>query len=535
MDSDVEMKSEDTPTGTTADLEPGPKGMAAEAEGAGRPEAAEPTVPEKTALLEGAEAGRSDAPSDQPVAPSPAAETAHPAAEVVIRLPPPADAASPQLGDALAALDSRDYATARRLFEGLGRGEAAQAIDTALAALDRKDYATAQGLFEALATLKPNAPQAHAAFPAPIPLASKPEAVIPAPPAIVPASPRAALPEVTRDALPEIGQGAPPDVHKSPPPLAVVPDDHRTSIGAASAPPPRRSRRLAAAAVLALLALCGLAAFHRSREWALAAAEGPGRSGLASAVAMIEAPLKAIGGSKEDRDAVSTLRGQLAEATMRLEKLEKADAERDARVDGLSARFDQGAASAKEDSAASAGLSTKVDQIEARLDQADKRVAGLAASGSKMADAAATKAADVSARLDRLEKRADAGTAMTQPGGLAHAVPIAPKPGSAANVAEAPLPPLPINRPASLPKPPSPLASNGPGAVGPAAPRLLGDYSVEDVQGGVALVDGRYGEQSVAPGDVIPGAGRVLRIERHGNEWFVVTSNGVIASNPAPF
>ena len=256
----------------------------------------------------------------------------------------------PQLGDALAALDSRDYATARRLFEGLGRGEAAQAIDTALAALDRKDYATAQGLFEALATLKPNAPQAHAAFPAPIPLASKPEAVIPAPPAIVPASPRAALPEVTRDALPEIGQGAPPDVHKSPPPLAVVPDDHRTSIGAASAPPPRRSRRLAAAAVLALLALCGLAAFHRSREWALAAAEGPGRSGLASAVAMIEAPLKAIGGSKEDRDAVSTLRGQLAEATMRLEKLEKADAERDARVDGLSARLDQGSASANQES-----------------------------------------------------------------------------------------------------------------------------------------------------------------------------------------
>ncbi len=54
------------------------------------------------------------------------------------------------LGDALSALERRDYATAQRLFETLGRKAAAEAIKDALAALDRKDYATAQGLFEAL-------------------------------------------------------------------------------------------------------------------------------------------------------------------------------------------------------------------------------------------------------------------------------------------------------------------------------------------------------------------------------------------------
>ena len=54
------------------------------------------------------------------------------------------------LKEALAALDDRDYATARRLFAAIGRKDVAEAIKDALAALDRKDYATAQGLFEAL-------------------------------------------------------------------------------------------------------------------------------------------------------------------------------------------------------------------------------------------------------------------------------------------------------------------------------------------------------------------------------------------------
>jgi len=49
-----------------------------------------------------------------------------------------------------------------------------------------------------------------------------------------------------------------------------------------------------------------------------------------------------------------------------------------------------------------------------------------------------------------------------------------------------------------------------------------------------AVVDSRDGPQEVAPGDSIPGAGRVLRIEKRGGDWFVLTSRGVIASGPAP-
>src|ERR1700688_2892004 len=40
---------------------------------------------------------------------------------------------------------------------------------------------------------------------------------------------------------------------------------------------------------------------------------------------------------------------------------------------------------------------------------------------------------------------------------------------------------------------------------------LLRDYSVEDARDGIAVVDSRDGPQEVAPGDFIPGAGRVLR------------------------
>ena len=59
-------------------------------------------------------------------------------------------------------------------------------------------------------------------------------------------------------------------------------------------------------------------------------------------------------------------------------------------------------------------------------------------------------------------------------------------------------------------------------------------YSVEDVRFGIALVGTRHGSQQVAPGDMIPGAGRVLRIERQGGDWVVVTTLGVIAGGPAP-
>ena len=75
----------------------------------------------------------------------------------------------------MAALDDRDYATARRLFAAIGRKDMAEAIKDALAALDRKDYATAQGLFEALGQKGAAAAQVKGSTPA-SPAAPKPAA-----------------------------------------------------------------------------------------------------------------------------------------------------------------------------------------------------------------------------------------------------------------------------------------------------------------------------------------------------------------------
>ena len=79
-----------------------------------------------------------------------------------------------------------------------------------------------------------------------------------------------------------------------------------------------------------------------------------------------------------------------------------------------------------------------------------------------------------------------------------------------------------------------PPAPNGDPRSGAAKP-VLRNYSVSDVQDGFAVVESRYGSQEVAPGDFIPGAGRVLRIERRGGDWYIVTSNGVIGRGSGPY
>ena len=140
--------------------------------------------------------------------------------------------------------------------------------------------------------------------------------------------------------------------------------------------------------------------------------------------------------------------------------------------------------------------------VLARLDKLEKRVAVAAAPASEFAD--------ITTRLNKLEKRA-----------------AVPAPSSAKPLASA------SPKQSSLMAGQEPSASNEtarPDNPGP----LLRDYSVEDVRDGVAVVDSRYGPQEVARGDFIPGAGRVLRIEKRGGDWVVLTSRGVIASGPAP-
>ena len=137
-----------------------------------------------------------------------------------------------------------------------------------------------------------------------------------------------------------------------------------------------------------------------------------------------------------------------------------------------------------------------------RLDKLERRVVVAAAPASEIAG--------LTARLNKLEKRAAvAGASPANP-----LPPAAPKQTSLVARAES-----------SAPNETARSDNTGP---------LLRDYSVEDARDGIAVVDSRSGQQEVAPGDFIPGAGRVLRIEKRGGDWFVLTSRGVIASAPAP-
>jgi hypothetical protein len=59
--------------------------------------------------------------------------------------------------------------------------------------------------------------------------------------------------------------------------------------------------------------------------------------------------------------------------------------------------------------------------------------------------------------------------------------------------------------------------------------RVVHDWIVQDVRGGRALVQSRYGGVFVvAAGSILPGLGRVEAVKRQGDQWVVVTARGLI-------
>ena len=380
------------------------------------------------------------------------------------------------LGEALAALDRRDYATARRLFEALGRKDAAEAIDSALAALDRKDYAAAQGLFEALASNRPSATIEEPSIPGE---GERAEGERMSPPAVV----------------------APVD-----PPPAVIPPVETDVLRVAPPSAPAKKRgafRLVAG--LALLAFVGAALYASERSGLFGWSRSRAVADLAAPANSTPAKAALPGGAEEERAAVQNLRAALADATARLDRIER---DYGARLDRLGERLDQSSASGSTD-------------LTARLDALEKKAAAPPPAAS------ATPLADLSARLDRLEKKAAAPAPAPD---LSARLDKLEKKVAAAPAAKS----TPPAKPAIATRA-APAASNAVDRFG-APNRLLQDYAVEDVQGGVAMVASRYGgPQQVTRGDVIPGAGRVLSIERRGGDWYVVTSGGLIASAPPPY
>jgi TolA-binding protein len=155
-------------------------------------------------------------------------------------------------------------------------------------------------------------------------------------------------------------------------------------------------------------------------------------------------------------------------------------------------------------------------QIEARLEKNDKSMGRLEAaiSANSSLPAAANKPpAKIAAPA------APAATISVKP----------PAPATASNDAKGSV------KPAARVAPPAATAGGAYGRTVDAA-KPIGDYSVREVQDGIALVQGRAGGlYEVGPGDRLPGVGKVLGVERIGQKWVVVTESGRIDGQaPAP-
>ena len=134
---------------------------------------------------------------------------------------------------------------------------------------------------------------------------------------------------------------------------------------------------------------------------------------------------------------------------------------------------------------------------------------------------------DESAKVEKLGERVDHETA-AKTAELAQRIEMLEK--KAAAVAEASAETATPAKPSSAPpKLAAGADTDGAGAADRPRPVLRG-YIVLGARDDVALVEGRYGELAVRPGDVLPGAGRVERIARQRGAWVVVTEQGLIPS-----
>jgi tetrahydromethanopterin S-methyltransferase subunit G len=395
-----------------------------------------------------------------------------------------APAADP-LRDALAALDRRDYATAQRLFETCGRKDAAAAIEGAWAALDRRDYATAQRLFESLSQTSVTGSKVRESGPA------------------IPAAPKVA----TSGAEWKVAS----DRRATPSPIEIIPlvdPARRQSLCPAEKRAPWRKTPLLLASGLLIFAICGAYAIYGSAlNWSFPAAKSQAMAGLALAINAFKAPLGAITRPTEHDEERSAIRAVSAALTRLTTHLDQIEHDYGARLDRVGERLDQDSYSRFADvearvgkleqkGAAPAASAAEFTDLAARLDKLEKRVVAAAQPASEITD--------IATRLDKLEKRA---TAAASPSSAKPLLSAGQKQSTLMARAE---PSASIQR--ARPNSPTPLLQN---------------YSVEDVRDGIAVVDSRFGSQQVAPGDFIPGAGRVLRIERRGEDWIVLTSLGI--------
>jgi hypothetical protein len=77
---------------------------------------------------------------------------------------------------------------------------------------------------------------------------------------------------------------------------------------------------------------------------------------------------------------------------------------------------------------------------------------------------------------------------------------------------------------------PPPIAREPMAPVAETKPTTIEGWTVLEVRGGTAVLEGPDGIRTAARGDTVPGIGRIDSIVRWGNRWIVATATGLIAT-----
>jgi hypothetical protein len=179
-----------------------------------------------------------------------------------------------------------------------------------------------------------------------------------------------------------------------------------------------------------------------------------------------------------------------------------------AQVDALKANPDP-ARQAQELRSLRAGLESLKEGLAATRTDAANAIAQVSASQSpKAAERDQQRIEKIAERLDRLERQ------MADPSPVAAIVPKAEPPKQIA-----------LADPHALPTPGDVAAA---GQKIEVKPKIVQNYVLREVADGVALIEGPDGLREVWPGRGVPGAGKVVSIERQGGKWVVITSEGLI-------
>jgi hypothetical protein len=86
-------------------------------------------------------------------------------------------------------------------------------------------------------------------------------------------------------------------------------------------------------------------------------------------------------------------------------------------------------------------------------------------------------------------------------------------------------------KPAVVALPPEKKLSNRPKPMPDTRPTTIEGWTVRNVSGRTAVLQGPDGIRKVSVGEIVPGAGRIDSIVRWGNRWIVATSKGLITTD----